>query len=590
MTATLSPYRWLTSKRLAPARLWLYATVSVGFLSGLLLIFQAALLAHIIAQVFIYKQALRTLYAAMAGILSLILLRASLAWLKEVLGFHTSALIRTSLRQQILEHLAKLGPVQTSTLGTTGSLVSSALEQVESLHDFFAYYLPQMSIAALLPLVILVFIFPLNWVAASILLITAPLIPLFMAIIGWGAKAASQKNWQALARMSGFFLDRLQGITTLKIFQQTRAQIKLIQTISDEQRKKTMAVLRIAFFSSAVLEFFSALAIALLATYLGLSLLGFIPFGYYSQGASLGTALFILLLAPDFYAPLRELGTHYHARAQALAAAEEIRKILETEPQTQQVPSPQTLPQSERFTLNFEQVYFAYAAGTRPALQAINFSVKPGEKLLIVGPSGAGKTTLINLLLGFISPTQGRLTVNAMDLRQLQAAYWREQIAYVGQNTRLFHGTIRDNILLAKPQASEAELAAALQAAQVLEFLPSLAKGLETEIKEQNLGLSGGQAQRIALARAYLKDAPILLLDEPTASLDSASENLVLKALPALTAHKTVITLTHRQQAMREAERIIVLDQGHIIAEGSYTQLLAHSPEVSSLLQGDDDA
>ena len=335
-----------------------------------------------------------------------------------------------------------------------------------------------------------------------------------------------------------------------------------------------MSVLRVAFLSSAVLEFFSSMAIALVAVYLGMTYLGYLDFGSYGKSLSLAGGFFILLLAPEFYLPLRELGAHYHARAAALGAAEQIMELLAA-PVPVTARRPVMLDDADAIHVRGLDLYLAYGKGKRPALQGVDFEITAGRRVVIVGASGAGKTTLLNLVLGFLQPDRGQLLINDTALSRLDMDSWRRQIAWVGHNPVLFAGTIRDNIRLAKPEAAAEQIRQAARAARVLDFCSRLPLGLDTPVGEQGLGLSRGQAQRVALARAFLKNAPLVLLDEPTAGLDRHNEGLVLQALEDLTRAKTVLMLAHRLAGIEKADRILVMAAGRIVEQGSYPELMA---------------
>jgi ATP-binding cassette subfamily C protein CydD len=546
--------RWLF-KRARTARLWVILAVGLGLGSGILLIAQARLLANIVHGAFMDNLSRNVLWPYFVALFGVVMVRAVLGWGREVAGFHAGAKVREEVRLSLMEHIFTLGPAFTSRQ-RTGALASTAMEH-----------------AVMIPVAILAFVFPLSWVAGVLLLVTAPLIPLFMILVGMGAESISQRHFQALARISAHFLDVLQGITTLKLYDRSRGEEKNVAKVSSDYRQRTMSVLRIAFLSSAVLEFFSSIAIALVAVYLGMSYLGYINFGDYGKPLTLAGGLFILLLAPDFYLPLRELGTHYHARAEAVGAAEEILKIL-------MIPSPDVsgkaiaLDTPGPINIHCRDLYLAYEEGKRPALHGVSFQLKYGDKVALVGASGAGKTTILNLLLGFMDPDQGSITVNETPLADLPPESWRQHLGWIGQNPILFHGTIRDNIRLGRPQASEDELEQAARSARVLDFALHLPGGLDTLVGEQGLGLSRGQAQRVALARAFLKDAPILLLDEPTSGLDSENERLVMTALEKLSSGRTVLMLTHRLANIEKADRIMVLEEGRIVEQGTYGELI----------------
>ncbi len=315
---------------------------------------------------------------------------------------------------QLLAHIVSLGPSYTGNQ-STGALTSTVMEQVEGLHDFYAFYLPQLALAVMIPAAVLAFVFPHSWAAAGLLLATAPLIPLFMILIGMGAESISQRHFQALARMSAYFLDVLQGLTTLKLFDRSKGTAETIAAVSNTYRKRTMGVLRVAFLSSAVLEFFSSISIALVAVYLGMSYLGYLSFGVYGKPLNLASGFFILLLAPDFYFQLRELGTHYHARAEAAGAAEEILKIVSI-PQAEARTDSTVFARTDDICIHCRNVYLKYEDGRLPALSGVNFDLKSGEQVALVGASGAGKTTILNLLLGFLQPDKGEIQVNDIQI------------------------------------------------------------------------------------------------------------------------------------------------------------------------------
>ena len=573
--------RWLLQNA-RTARTWILLSVGLGLCSGLLLVVQAGLTAHIIQAVFIDRMPRQVLTLSFVWLAAVILVRAALTWAREVAGFQAGARVREEIRMALLKCFFDLGPAYTDRQ-RTGDLASIVLEQVEGLHDFFAHYLPQLALAVLIPAAILAFVFPISWVAGLLLLFTAPLIPLFMILVGMGAESISQRNFQALARLSAHFLDTLQGLATLKIFDRSRSEVVKIKKTSSDYRRQTMRVLRVAFLSSAVLEFFSAVAIALVAVYLGMHYLGYLPFGDYGRPLDLAGGFFILLLAPDFYFPLRELGSHYHARAAAVGAAEGILKVLsatDTQPQTRR---DQILPAGP-VDVRFKEVSFAYRAESQPVLRDIEFELKAGEHIALVGASGVGKTTLLNLFMAFIVPTSGQIRFNGISLDTLDREDLRRKMAWIGQRPVLFHGTVRENIRFGRPEATEDELEEAARAARVIEFCHHLPDGLDTLVGEQGIGLSRGQTQRVALARAFLKNAPLLLLDEPTAGLDTENEHLILAALEILARDRAVLMATHRLGNLHRADRIIVLAEGRILEQGSYAQLTASGSAFQRLV------
>lgn len=574
--------RWLL-RRARAARLWIALSVGLGFGSGVLLIAQAALIAHLLQAVFIDTRPRSELTGTLVLFALVVAGRALMAWAREMAGFQAGARVRADVRRDLLAHMTAAGPALTRQ-EQTGALASTVVEQVEALHNFFAHYLPQLGLAVLIPVSIVAVVFPVSWTAGAILAGTAPLIPLFMVLIGMGAESISQRQFQALSRMSGHFLDVLQGLPTLKRFRRSKAEAERVAKVSHDYRLRTMSVLRVAFLSSAVLEFFSSVSIALVAVYLGTHFLGYIDFGSYGSPLTLGAGLFILVLAPDFYLPLRELGTHYHARAEAAGAAEAILQILDT-PLPAQAAAVGTTGIAKPLEIVFDDVGFAYAGRPPYLFQNVSFTVRSGEKLTLAGASGVGKSTLLNLLMGFDQPSQGTIAINGTPLSRISHQDWRNQLAWVGQQPVLFYGSLRDNIRLGRPEAGAPAIQAAARAAKVLEFADRMPQGLDTPVGEKGHRLSRGQAQRVALARAFLADAPLLLLDEPTAGLDAANERLVVEAIDRLSHGRTVIMVTHRMANVRDMDRILTLAGGGVAEDGCYRDLMAARGPLFNLLQ-----
>ncbi|PWF63059.1 cysteine/glutathione ABC transporter permease/ATP-binding protein CydD [Shewanella sp. BC20] len=528
------------------------------------------------------------------ALIGLMLLRAILAYGRERASFEAGKRLRQQIRGAVMDKLTRLGPAFIKGK-PAGSWASIVLEQVEDLQDFYARYLPQMTLAGVIPLLILIAVFPINWAAGLILLLTAPLIPLFMILVGMGAADANRKNFNALARLSGHFMDRLKGLSTLKLFYRGDAELKVIEKASEEFRSRTMSVLRMAFLSSAVLEFFAAVSIAVLAVYFGFSYLGHLDFGYYGAHAQLGpnaneglpfslfVGLFILILAPEFYQPLRDMGTHYHAKAQAIGAAQALMTLLEhPEPDSSQEKIGQQTRLDKLTHLSVKDLEVFSTDGSR-LLGPISFELKQGEHLALVGPSGAGKTSLLNALLGFL-PYKGKLLIDGVELASLDLAHWRQQLAWLGQEPQLFHGTVRENVALANPEMTDEQVWQLLEQANIHEFVRSQPLGLATPIGEQSSTLSVGQAQRIALARALGQAAQVFILDEPTASLDSVSEQLVSRTLQAAMAGKMAIMVTHRVDQLDHMSSILVLDKGEIVQRGDFATLSTEAGLFQTML------
>ncbi len=558
-----SPGRWLAAQRhlAGPA---LNLAVGLGLAGGLLLIWQANLLASVVNEVVVEKAGLHALWPWLWTLLAVFLLRAVIAWSSEQVAFTAAARVKLALRDRLYRHLQALGPVYLHG-ERSGELSNLLVDGVEKLEAYYSRFLPQMALTALVPLAILAFVFPLDWISGLVMLGTAPLIPLFMILIGKGAERLNQRQWRELARMSAHFLDVIQGLTTLKLFNASRREAAVIAAVSDAHRHSTMKVLRVAFLSSLVLEFFATVSIAVVAVLIGFRLLwGEMVFLH---------GFFVLLLAPEFYLPLRTMGTHYHARMEGIAAAERLIEVLETAAP----PAPATpvaVPAGGPPGIEFREVAYDYP-GQRTALAGATFHVAPGERVALVGPSGSGKSTTINLLLGFLRHQSGSILVDGRELAGMDHAAWLERVAWVPQRPRLFHGTVRENIGLGRPEASLEAVRQAARLAQAEEFIECLPQGYDTPVGEGGQGLSGGQIQRIALARAFLKDAPLVVLDEPTASLDLESEALVQAALERLAEGRTVVVVAHRLATVQSADRIIVLDGGRVAESGNHGELIA---------------
>ncbi|MCG7488984.1 cysteine/glutathione ABC transporter permease/ATP-binding protein CydD [Vibrio sp. Of14-4] len=558
--------KWLKQQSKLAKR-WLMTAVGLGILSSLFLLAQAALLATILQQLIIDqvpKQQLIPLFFALCGAVGI---RALCSWGRELAGYRCGEQVRLYIRQLILDKLRELGPAYIKGK-PAGAWATLLLEQVEDMHDFFARYLPQMSLAVIVPIVILIVVFPVNWVAGLIFLITAPLVPLFMALVGMKAADANRKNFKALQRLSGHFYDRLQSMTTIRLFDRTQAETEVMRGASEVFRSRTMDVLKIAFLSSAILEFFTSISIALTAVYFGFAFIGEINIGDYGLGVTLMAGLFILVLAPEFYQPLRDLGTFYHAKQQAVGAADSIVEFLETEA-TSVRSGDSKLSVKDGVTICAKNLEVFSPQGQK-LLGPINFEIKSNQHTALVGPSGAGKTSLVNAILGFL-PYEGSLTINGVERTQLDLANWREKISWVGQNPLLVHGTIRENITLGKNDVSEDEIQNALKESYASEFVEQ--HGLDYPISDRSGGLSVGQAQRIALARAMMQNGNFWLLDEPTASLDARSERLVMKGLSNQIQGKTSLMVTHQLQPLKNVSQILVMENGLIVQQDSFSVL-----------------
>ncbi|MFF8643804.1 thiol reductant ABC exporter subunit CydD [Streptomyces sp. NPDC015345] len=525
-------------------RLFLVAVVALGLVGAGLVIGQAMLIAEIVVGAFQQGLSAGDLGRPLLLLALVAAGRGLVSWLTELAAHRASAAVKSELRGRLLERAGELGPGWL-TGQRTGSLVSLATRGVDALDDYFSRYLPQLGLAVVVPVAVLARIVTEDWVSAAIIVVTLPLIPVFMILIGWATQNRMDRQWRLLSRLSGHFLDVVAGLPTLKVFGRAKAQAESIRRITGEYRQATMRTLRIAFLSSFALELLATISVALVAVTIGLRLV--------HGEMDLYVGLVILVLAPEAYLPLRQVGAQYHAAAEGLAAAEEIFEVLETPVPTAGAGAAPT------GALSVEGVTVRYPGRATDAVSGASFTVAPGETVALVGPSGVGKSTLLNVVLGFVRPTEGRVRVGDVDLADVSPERWRERIAWVPQRPHLFAGTIAENVRLARPDASEAQLREALRDAGALEFVDALPAGAETPLGEDGAGLSAGQRQRLALARAFLADRPVVLLDEPTAALDGGTEAEVVEAVRRLAVDRTVLLVVHRPALLAVADRVVRL-------------------------------
>jgi ATP-binding cassette subfamily C protein CydD len=550
----------------------LYASIGLGLVSGWAVIAQAICLAQIVNGISFRHVALAALAPWFYGLAALFLARAGLAYAVEVTAFRASSRIKTELRETLLARLFARGPIPAAE-ETSADIAATLLEGIEALEPYFSRYMPQMALCVAVPLAILALVFPLDLYSGLILLIAGPLVPVFMVFVGYSAEAINQRQWDKLLRLSSHFLDVLQGLTTLKLFGRARDEIAIATRISEDYRRTTMQGLRVAFLTSAVLEFFASVAIALVAVLFGARLIHG-HFAFYP-------AFLVLLLAPEYFVPLRGLSVHYHARMTAIAAAKRIFALLDADvpPQGNKI-----LPRQAQINITCTELNFSY--GGVKILDSLNADFPAGKITAIVGASGAGKTTLARLLLKFAAPQAGNIILNsAHNLADIAPEAWWPMLAWVPQNPRLFHGSIADNLRLGRPGATPDELRDAARLARALEFIEALPQGFETHVGDNGAGLSGGQIQRIALARAYLKNPAVLILDEATANLDPASEAEILDAITALAQGRTVIVIAHRLAVAARADQILVLQHGRIAESGPPAALLAAAGPYRALAE-----
>ena len=574
------------------ARRLLILAVAAGFTAGALLVIQIVLLSSTVHRVFVLDQTLADVLPLLGAMVALLLLRAGLIWAQEVFAQSAASRVKHSLRGQLLARLYALGPAYTRR-ERSGELVNTAVEGIETLDPYVTQFLPARALAVLLPPLVLLAVFLIDPWTTLVLLFAGPMLLLLLALIGGQAKALTERRFLELSWMSAFFLDVLQGIATLKMFGRSKEQASNIERISQHYGKTTMEVLATAFQTSLMMEWAATAATAMVALEASLRLInGSLPFD---------RALAVLVLTPEFFLPLRQMAVKYHVGTAGKAAAERVFAVLDGAgaegeegkegkegKEGQRVALGVERSASEtRFDIRFEDVWFSYPPRAQDGgqlseelatvLRGLAFAIPHGQTTALVGATGAGKSTAASLLLRFIEPDAGRITVNGEALTGSDPAAWRRCIAYVPQAPHIFHGTALDNIRLARPDASLEQVIAAAQAAHAHSFIQALPQGYDTPLGEDGARLSGGQRQRLALARAFLKDAPLLLLDEATASLDAESEALIRAALARLTANRTVLLIAHRLELAFSADQIVVLDAGRAAEIGDHATLLAQN-------------
>jgi len=517
--------------------------------------------ARLAQAVFVEAQVIADQTGALVALGTALLVRTGVATLRQYLAAGVSARIRRDLRRRLLGAIETAGP---AAIDAGGRLVPVFDEQIEALDAYYSRFAVQRVAALVVPVVIVGFVFWQDWLAGLFLMLSAPLIPLFMVLVGLGAEQRARDQQDALARLTGWFSDQLGGAATIRLFGAEGRALAHVAARTEALRSATMRVLRLAFLSSTVLEFFSSVAIAAVAIYVGLGLLGAIGFG--PAGAlTLQSGLFVLLLAPEFFAPLRALSQGWHDRADARAAAGVIAGVLARPParpaaEADFAPTPPAL-----CPVRLDGVRFAHP-GRAVLFDKLDLEIRAGQRVALIGPSGGGKSSLLALMAGFVEPDAGHVLLAGQPLARFSPASRSAHIAWLDQRPYLFAGTLAENLRLGKPDATQAELEAVASLARVDEFAAPRAGGLQRRIGEGGRGLSGGQAQRVALARALLRPRPLILLDEPTASLDFASESEVLAALrAALDARPaSVVCATHRGAMVDWADRVLEVDGGNV--------------------------
>ncbi len=543
------------------ARRFVVATVAIGVAVGAVVIAQAALLAHVLAEVVDRQPPLDELAVPLAAFAATWPLRAGLVWAQERVAIRSSIAVKSELRSRLGRSVLARGaagwPAERS--GRVAVLAGPGLDALDA---YFARFVPQLVLACLVPPAILVVVAWSDWRSAVVLAVTLPLVPAFMVLIGLATRQRTERQWRALGALGAHFLDVVEGLPTLRAFGRARRQEDVLRTMADDHRRTTMGTLRLAFLSSLALELLATLGTALVAVTVGLRLLG----GH----LTLGTAFLVLLLTPEAYLPLRRVGASFHASADGLAAAEAALDLLEEAgPAVSAVPvrldGPAGHSGKRAPGIRLEHVTLRHPDRTSPALDDVSLTLEPGEHVALVGPNGSGKSTIQHLLLGFARPGGGRILIDDRDLGELDLDAWRARTTWVPQHPHLFAASLADNLRLAAPGATDAELRDALRTAQADGLAHRLPHGLDTPLGAGGVAVSAGERRRIALARALLRDAPLVLLDEPTANLDGNTETAVLDALWPRLAGRTVLVVDHRGAAAARCDRVVHLDGGHLL-------------------------
>jgi ATP-binding cassette subfamily C protein CydD len=561
-------------RQVGSARASLGITVALGLLAAAATIIQLVFLSRVVDQVFLEGVSLVDVRDPLLLLIGASVLRSGLLWVREVAAQRGAVRVKSEIRERLFGHVLRMGPAYARG-ERTGELTTTATEGVERLDAYFGRYLPQTFLSVLVPLMIAGYILPRDLSSAVLLLVTGPVIPVLMILVGSYAEEHTRRQWASLSRMGASFLDAMQGLTTLKVFGRSAEEGEKVAAASEEFRVRTMKVLRYAFLSGFVLEFMTAAAIALVAVTLGVRVVsGNMPFE---------EAFLVLLLAPEFYKPLRELGVHRHAGMEGSAAADRIFEILSTPVPVRQGPDAHE-PVTDGATIEFSGIGFTYPGSDRAVLSDISLTLPAGSRTALVGRSGAGKSTLVNLLMRFVDPEPGTIRANGVEITDLPVKSWRENLALVPQRPHLFYGSVLENVRLARPEASREEVERAAELAGAAEFIRRLPDGYRTEIGERGTRLSGGEAQRIAIARAFLKDAPVLVMDEPTSNLDPESERLIRAALERLARGRTVLVIAHRLNTVYEADRIAVLEDGRLVETGTHQELIQRGGLYVSLV------
>jgi thiol reductant ABC exporter CydD subunit len=542
-------------QRARPARLLLGTDIAIGLATALLILFQATLFARIVARAF-NGAALPDLWTDIVLLAAVFALRGALAWGFETTGRRAASAVLSELRLALVERRLRAQPAALDGV-EGGEIAAASVQGVDALEAYFARYLPQVVLACVVPVLVLAWVGRIDLESALIMLLTLPLVPLFMWLIGRYTEQRTRERWQALRLLSTHFLDVVRGLPTLRAYNRSHAQAAAIVDVSESYRRATMGTLRVSFLSGSVLELAATLGIALVAVTVGVRLV--------DGDLGLEAGLTVLVLAPELYLPLRRLGAEFHSSADGLAVADRMLSLLDA-PAEVSAGEDRPAPSLRDHAVRLEHVSFSYPARPGRVLDGIDLELAPGETVALVGKSGSGKSTLAALLLRLVDPTEGRIAIGGADIASCEAAEWRRHLAWVPQQPTLLRDSVAGNIRLGAPFASDESVRAAAVQAGAHEFIEALPHGYETIVGDGGRPVSTGERRRIALARAFLRDSPLVILDEPTADLDPASAALIADAVGRLRAGRTVLLIAHRSELVDVADRVVVLDAGKVAA------------------------
>lgn len=556
-----------------------YLLVLSGILIAVVTLALAFLLSNIINSVFLTNQTLPEVKSLLLGFLLVAVLKLLLHFLEGSLSSSVIAYVKTSVREKIVKHVFDIGPLLLKS-EQTGELANTLIKGVDKLEEYFAKFLPQLFNALLIPLLILIFVFPIDLLTAIIFVVTAPIIPLFMYLIGNAAQKLNNKQWESLSRMSAYFFDVLLGLQTLKLFNKTNETVSKIFDVTNSFRIKTMNVLRVAFLSALVLEVAATISMAVVAVSIGLRLL--------SGNFNFQEALFILIIAPEFYLPMRKLGAGYHAGMEGIAAFERIKDFIPQEDTLIHISKSELASEKEftaEYSLEIKNVSFTYPAREKPAIDDVSFTIEQSKITALVGLSGSGKSTIMNLLLRFFEPTKGTISIGNQNISEVNKEVWRKNISWVSQNPHVFNKSILENIKIANESATDEEVIEAARKARLHDRIMKLPQQYSSRLGENGAKFSGGEVQRLAIARAHLRNSKILLVDEPTANLDPIIEEEILKDLFHLYEGKTTLVIAHRLNTIINADKIIVLKEGKLLDYDTHDNLISRDSYYKKMLE-----